>query len=99
MAGIGALVHQWLWLLQLLRFGGAGFLAIHGAMMAAQRAIRGGGELITAGTANQHWRAVVPTSLAFTFLNPRIYLDTMLLLGSLSALFRPGPGVHLLRAR
>lgn len=82
-AGIGALVHQWPWLLQLLRFGGAAFLAIYGAM-AAQRAIRGGGELTAAGAAKQHWRPVLLTVLAFTFLNPHVYLDTMVLLGSLS---------------
>lgn len=82
-AGIGALVHQWPWLLQLLRFGGAAFLAIYGAI-AAQRAIRGGGALSAAGTTKQHWRPVLLTVLAFTFLNPHVYLDTMVLLGSLS---------------
>lgn len=82
-AGIGALAHQWPWLLQLLRFGGAAFLAIYGAM-AARRAIRGGGELSVAGTLKQHWRPVLLTVLAFTFLNPHVYLDTMVLLGSLS---------------
>lgn len=82
-AGIGALAHQWPWLLQLLRFGGAAFLAIYGAI-AARRAIRGGGELSVAGTLKQHWRPVLLTVLAFTFLNPHVYLDTMVLLGSLS---------------
>lgn len=82
-AGMGALVRQWPWLLQLLRFGGVAFLAIYG-VMAALRAVRGGGELVLAGSARQHWRPVLLTVLAFTFLNPHVYLDTMVLLGSLS---------------
>ncbi|NWF32303.1 amino acid transporter [Stenotrophomonas sp. SAM-B] len=82
-AGIGALVQQWPWLLQLLRFGGAAFLAIYG-LLAARRAITGGGELAPANAAKQHWRLVLLTALAFTFLNPHVYLDTMVLLGSLS---------------
>jgi len=82
-AGIGALVQQWPWLLQVLRFGGAAFLAVYGAM-AAVRALRGGGQLTAEGAAQQHWRPVLLTVLAFTFLNPHVYLDTMVLLGSLS---------------
>jgi L-lysine exporter family protein LysE/ArgO len=35
-------------------------------------------------------RRVMMTCLAFTFLNPHVYLDTMVLLGSLSTLY---PGI------
>lgn len=82
-AGIGALVHQWPWLLQLLRFGGAAFLAVYG-FMAVRRAVTGGSELAPANAPKQHWRPVLLTAAAFTFLNPHVYLDTMVLLGSLS---------------
>ena len=85
-AGVGALVHQWPALLQGLRFGGAAFLAWYGAM-AAQRAWRGHHTLTpTQGNAGG-WRRALLACLAFTFLNPHVYLDTVLLLGSLSGRF------------
>lgn len=82
-AGIGALVHEWPALLQVLRFGGAAFLGVYG-LMAAYRAWRGAGAL-TPTTGNEaNWRRALLACLAFTFLNPHVYLDTMVLLGSLS---------------
>ena len=87
-AGIGALVHEWPGLLQALRFGGAAFLGIYG-LMAAQRAWRGAGALAPATTYEADWRRVMLACLALTFLNPHVYLDTMVLLGSLSTRY-PG---------
>lgn len=82
-AGMGALVLEWPQLLQMLRFGGAAFLGGYGCF-AAQRAWRGAASL----PANQNneatrWRVLL-TCLALTFLNPHVYLDTVVLLGSLS---------------
>lgn len=87
-AGVGALVHQWPALLQGLRFGGAAFLAWYGAM-AARRAWRGHHTLTPTqgGTGNR--RRALLACLAFTFLNPHVYLDTMVLLGGLSTRY-PG---------
>lgn len=82
-AGVGALVRAWPALLQGLRFGGAAFLATYGAM-AARRAWRGGGALDPTAGATLDRRRVVLACLAFTFLNPHVYLDTMVLLGGLS---------------
>lgn len=87
-AGIGALVQKWPGMLQLLRFGGAGFLGVYG-LMAAQRAWRGSGSLAAGGAAQESWHRVMLACLAFTFLNPHVYLDTMVLLGSLSTSY-PG---------
>lgn len=87
-AGIGALVQQWPGLLQGLRYAGAAFLGVYG-FMAAQRAWRGAGALLVQGQGLQGWRRVLLTCLAFTFLNPHVYLDTMVLLGSLSTRY-PG---------
>jgi L-lysine exporter family protein LysE/ArgO len=86
--GVGALVREWPGLLQALRFGGAGFLAIYG-LMAARRAWRGSASL-TPGTEGERsaW-LVLLACLAFTFLNPHVYLDTMILLGGLSTQY-PG---------
>lgn len=82
-AGIGALVNEWPALLQALRFGGAAFLAAYG-LLAAQRAWRGTSALAPGGSDEADWRRALLACLAFTFLNPHVYLDTMVLLGSLS---------------
>lgn len=82
-AGMGALVLAWPLLLQVLRFGGAAFLAWYG-LLAAQRAWRGTGALVVGQGPVQSRRQVLLACLAFTFLNPHVYLDTMVLLGSLS---------------
>lgn len=87
-AGIGTLVHEWPDLLQVLRFGGAAFLAWYG-LQAAQRAWKGTGGLMAGQGSEGSRRRILLSCLAFTFLNPHVYLDTMVLLGSLST---PYPG-------
>ena len=82
-AGIGALVLEWPALLDALRYGGAAFLAAYG-LRAAWRAWHGSGALAPAGAGGNGWRSTMLACLAFTFLNPHVYLDTMVLLGSLS---------------
>jgi L-lysine exporter family protein LysE/ArgO len=88
-AGIGALVQQWPALLQALRFGGAAFLAAYG-LLAAHRAWRGSGALAPSAGDVADRRRVLLACLAFTFLNPHVYLDTMVLLGTLSTRY-PDP--------
>ena len=80
--GVGALVREWPALLQVLRFGGAVFLGVYG-LMAARRAWAGSSALAPADGSTSS-RRVLLACLAFTFLNPHVYLDTMILLGSLS---------------
>lgn len=87
-AGIGVLVRQWPELLQALRFGGAAFLGVYG-LMAACRAWRGAETLAPLAGGEADRRRVLLACLAFTFLNPHVYLDTMVLLGSLSTRY-PG---------
>ena len=87
-AGIGTLVHEWPGLLQVLRWGAAVFLAWYG-WRAAQRAWAGTGSLLAGQGSERNRRRIVLMCLAFTFLNPHVYLDTMVLLGSLSM---PYPG-------
>lgn len=79
--GVGALVREWPALMQVLRFGGAVFLGVYG-VMAARRAWAGSSGLAPDATATSP-RRVLLACLAFTFLNPHVYLDTMIL-GSLS---------------
>lgn len=82
-AGVGAVVREWPALLQALRFGGAAFLAVYG-LLAARRAWRGAASLAPGAEDAASARRVLLACLAFTFLNPHVYLDTMILLGSLS---------------
>ena len=87
-AGIGVLIQQWPSLLQALRFGGAAFLAWYG-LLAAQRAWQGSTVLAAGQNSTASWQQVLLTCLAFTWLNPHVYLDTMVLIGSLSTRY-PG---------
>ncbi|QHI95579.1 LysE family transporter [Aristophania vespae] len=82
-AGMGHLVRTWPVILPVLRFAGAAFLAIYG-LMAARRAIIGADALKPANESAGSRKKVLLTCMAFTFLNPHVYLDTMVLVGSLS---------------
>jgi len=82
-AGIGALVNRWPALLVALRIAGAAFLALYG-MLAACRAWRGTAGLAPGIAEVPSRQRIALTCLAFTFLNPHVYLDTMVLLGSIS---------------
>lgn len=82
-AGLGALIEQAPAAVDLVRWAGAAFLLVY-AGLAARRAIRGGQVATSAATAHGHWAAALGTSLALTWLNPHVYLDTVLLLGSLA---------------
>ena len=80
--GIGAAVSGFPELIALTRYGGALFLAIYGAL-AARRAWQGHSLRTGNGAALPYARAVA-LCLALTFLNPHVYLDTVVLLGTLA---------------
>ena len=86
--GVGLIVREWPVLLQAMRLGGAAFLGLYG-LMAARRAWQGAGTLAPKIEGPGDTRRVILACLAFTFLNPHVYLDTMVLLGSLSTRY-PG---------
>lgn len=83
-AGMGLVVQQHAGLLQWLRYVGALFLLGYG-LLAAWRAGRGTSGLHPAGgeMGGERWRVVL-ACLGFTLLNPHVYLDTVVLLGSVS---------------
>lgn len=81
--GLGALVREQAWFLTLMTWGGAAFLCWYGTK-AARRALKPG-TLEAGAEAPLPLIAVVATLAAFTFLNPHVYLDTVLLLGGLGA--------------
>jgi L-lysine exporter family protein LysE/ArgO len=73
------------WLVEVIRWVGAAFLLLYG-LFAARRASRPSGlDTDQATTASSSSRlAVAATCLALTWLNPHVYLDTVLLLGSVA---------------
>lgn len=83
-AGFGALAQAVPWFETVMRFGGAAFLIWYGAQNALS-AWRGGVALEAEGTNTQSLRRTILTLLALTWLNPHVYLDTVVLLGSISA--------------
>jgi L-lysine exporter family protein LysE/ArgO len=87
--GAGVLIRGNALLMDITRYGGALFLFSYGAL-AARRAWVGSQMLIdqTQGTTLM---AALAACFGFTFLNPHVYLDTVVLLGSI-ANQRPDPG-------
>ncbi|PTX54088.1 L-lysine exporter family protein LysE/ArgO [Litoreibacter ponti] len=67
-----------------LRYGGAAFLLAYGAL-SFRNAWRGGEALETSGEARSNPWKIVATLLALTWLNPHVYLDTVILIGSIAA--------------
>lgn len=84
-AGLGTLIAQSPKLILGVTIGGALFLAAY-AVKAFQRAWRPSA-MVAGAPEGISLKPAVLTCLAFTFLNPHVYLDTVVLLGSLSAAF------------
>jgi L-lysine exporter family protein LysE/ArgO len=83
--GVGAFVTAWPTALTVVGLAGGAFLITYG-VLAARRVLRPSPDaaLTAAGKATGSARAAVLTCLAMTWLNPHVYLDTVLLLGSVA---------------
>ncbi len=80
-AGIGFVVERAPFVLEIVRWGGVVFLVWY-ASTAVRRALRP--EAMVAGEATQaSLSKTVLACLAITYLNPHVYLDTMVLMGSI----------------
>ena len=82
--GIGFVIERMPVALDVVRFAGAAFLFAYGLLAAKRvfspRALAGE----SGGAAMPLW-SVIATCLALTWLNPHVYLDTVLLLGSVAS--------------
>jgi len=87
-AGVGALISAHPGALNIAKFGGAVFLVGYG-LMAARRAWRPS-SLTPSESAPARLIDVLLTCAALTFLNPHVYLDTVVLLGALANEHRDG---------
>jgi L-lysine exporter family protein LysE/ArgO len=86
-AGLGSVVRAAPGLLRVVTVIGALFLVAYGAM-AARRAWQGE-SLAASDSDEQSLGAALTTCLALTFLNPHVYLDTVVLIGAISARYQP----------
>lgn len=82
-SGIGAVVEQAPWVLEVVRWLGVAFLTWYGlsSLLRARRPQT----LEAARAGAPSLRRAVTTAVALTWLNPHVYLDTVLLIGSIAA--------------
>jgi len=81
-AGIGAIVDRAAWLIDVVTWLGVAFLVWYG-VLSIRRSMRPE-VLRSQGAADERLRTVVLQVLALTWLNPHVYLDTVVLLGSIA---------------
>ncbi|SDG85122.1 L-lysine exporter family protein LysE/ArgO [Vibrio xiamenensis] len=88
-SGLGFIVEQWPHLLQWVRYAGALFLGFN-ALQAARRAFSSADALNPSQQTSASRQQILLSCLAFTWLNPHVYLDTVFMLGSLSLQYQDG---------
>ena len=84
-SGLGALIKSNTAVLEIVRWFGVGYLIWFG--IKSVRSALKVQVLTAAGEASGSRKSVITTILALTFLNPHVYLDTVILLGSISNQF------------
>jgi len=84
-AGLGSWISGSPQLINFVTVAGALFLTVYG-LLAARRVLRTE-TLAPSDEGETSLKAAMAACLAFTFLNPHVYLDTVILVGSLSAAY------------
>ena len=84
-AGLGAIISSLPWLLEVIRWFGVAYLTYF-AFTAARSAFKSQ-TLDASGAPSATRSKVIASALALTFLNPHVYLDTVILLGSIGNQF------------
>lgn len=85
-AGMGTIASAAPWLLDVLTWGGAAFLVVYGGL-SFRRALAPGA-LRAARSGVQSLGTALALTLAFTWANPHVWLDTVGLVGAVSTGFR-----------
>jgi L-lysine exporter family protein LysE/ArgO len=96
-SGFATVAARWPWLEPLMRYAGAAFLLIYGLRSARSAWANGGGLNPTDREPGGLLPALL-TCLALTWLNPHVYLDTVVLVGSVSVRFAEARGAFALGA-
>jgi L-lysine exporter family protein LysE/ArgO len=97
-SGFATVAARWPWLEPLMRYAGAIFLLVYGLRSARSAWQGGGGGLSPASREPGGLLPALLTCLALTWLNPHVYLDTVVLVGSVSARFAEARGAFALGA-
>jgi L-lysine exporter family protein LysE/ArgO len=87
-AGFGVASDAVPWIADAVRWAGVAFLLVYGALR-FRAALQGGEALRPAAGEAVPLRRVVATSLLLTWANPHVYLDTVVLMGSISTQYAP----------
>ena len=87
-SSFGAIVANYPSVSELARYGGALFLLIY-SLLNFKSAFFSNSSLVIADKPKQSLFQAIALCLAFTWLNPHVYLDTIVLLGSISSQFQP----------
>ena len=87
-AGFSGLAEALPWAIPVFRWAGAAFLIAYGAR-SFYAAWKGGAHLDAASGGGSSLAKAMLTLLAITWLNPHVYLDTVMLLGSISTGYAP----------
>lgn len=87
-AGFGSLSAALPWFGEAMRWLGVGFLAVYGGLR-FRAALRGGEALRPSEAGVASLKSVLATCLVLTWANPHVYLDTVVLIGSISAQYAP----------
>lgn len=87
--GLGSAVQSHPALLVAARWLGAAFLMAYAARALLRACKPAAMQVGAEGTAPAGWQPVVLTAMAFTWLNPHVYLDTVLLLGAIASPYPP----------
>jgi L-lysine exporter family protein LysE/ArgO len=86
--GFGAIVAKFPQIEEVARYGGAAFLLVY-SILSFKSAFTQHHALGKASTAKGSLLQTIAICLAFTWLNPHVYLDTVILLGSISTQYAP----------
>ena len=86
--GFGAVAGRVPWFGDAVRYGGVAFLLVYGAFR-FRAALRGGEALKPAEGKNTPLAQVLFNCLVLTWANPHVYLDTVVLIGSIAAQYVP----------
>ena len=91
-AGFGVVTEALPWIVPAMRWLGVAFLLWYG-LLRFKAALKGGEALMPAEAAPAPLRDVLLTLALLTWANPHVYLDTMVLLGSISTHYAPDEAI------
>ena len=90
-AGFGAVSGALPWITEAMRWAGVAFLLVYGALR-FRAALQGGEALQPTPGASVALGRVLASCLVLTWANPHVYLDTVVLMGSISTQYAPHQG-------